>query len=429
MRKKLKKVYTKEIGPNRSEETDRIKAGIFLLHLLGEFPLSNQVNSLLENFEILYQSIAVNIYTSIEIVDRIQEEVFQFFMVETGRKSMILREIPNFYGSAHDRLPFCLSKLVMSYHDTRSNITVQIFLEICKIFVKLIPADFELYEFIAKKTLAKDENLNGFLNFNKAFEFFQCIYGKGFKFFKALCEVYPLGRTAAPVRISIKFEPTRPQLDTAPFVFRYECEKDAVIILGKYPLCDIPFNGKYPDLLSAIIYLDNCNWYIKDCSKKHYSFRSLVPNISAELRPDMLFLLSTKIMFLIGKIEIRDETHSSLEFFQKFPFFEKPKKIKSSFLSKRGNKLYYFGSPPSRSPKLDYIINENKEISKLHAHIKYESGIWYLTGLDSKNGTHILFKSSQELDKFQPSHPYKLFQESASIKVCICTCVLNIEIN
>ena len=449
-RSKLASIYRAQIEFTFSDNTKEIKALIDQLSLLNEFQNHPRIDRLLED----YKELAMHIENSsgnaeesksklLTIVNELTENIFKFFMNQnaTNQFQTLKRKAKTNCYIPRNLLACFLSELMMSKHNQCNQITAIDFLGLFSCSILQIPANPELYTYLCRKTMIKNPYNNDLFQ-NIKFEgiplFFQSIYGKGYQFFRTLSSVYPYNREQCTNQLSIRIRPVKEHHELSTnnqdgFEFHFNQINDAVLLFGKYPLCDITSRTVFADKLSAILYSKNEKIYICDCSKNKYSSLQLNPRESTILRAGMIFQLSNKVLFLINDILLIPDSSDSIIIFSqllpacssKFRFDTRKPSVAGTDTDKY---TYTFGTSIGKS--VDHPVRGFGSISAIHAALIYQNYSWNLSDLGSKTGTFVLFKTILEFESKIYSVPYELPRNEINntFRVQICRSILDIEI-
>ena len=195
---------------------------------------------------------------------------------------------------------------------------------------------------------------------------------------------------------------------------------DHMVLFGKHPLCDIrlPDDDQLDDIAFAI-YHNNNTFIIIDCSKKAHLKRKIQPSLPLKVREGMIIDIAYSSLMKIAKIQfgmneetgdVTSEVHYEFlkgelfgafgEKIRRFSNVRRNGEIKNTFLVGKGA----YGVEP------DLRLSEGGCVSGKHMEFEFKRQEWFLTDLESKNGTFILMKNHDQYNDKIPSFPTKLFE-------------------
>ena len=434
----LKRFYKSNNNIASNDNDKKIKAAISMLLVLNEFSYDPLVRELLKIYELFRINLESRENYDIQL-QKIEASVLKFFSLNYNSlyHKFAEEESKRNSTSLYDLLPNFLAQFFILEYNLRDRLTLADFLELIN-NLKLIRVDKNVYKWIIMKTIENNENPQ-IIHTENLCKIFSSIYGKGFKFFKALSLAYPINQDHADNHFAKRILISKgdwQQLKTEPNIstrrddsdyISYKSNWNSVIAIGDHNFCDIK-NPEKPckkkkDKLLAIMQIENHQLFIKDCSFKYDVSIKLSPNCPYKLFPGIIIKLGSAFVFTILSITFQENQNSIIELLQ---IHDNALEIPHRFTAKKSNCVYKFGKS---GYSIAYPIRGDKWISRKHAQLEYKDWEWFITDLNSKYGTFILLKTYQEYINKNISQPFRLFSVNSQKETLnIGGNLLNIEI-
>lgn len=235
-----------------------------------------------------------------------------------------------------------------------------------------------------------------------------------------------------------KFEITREYIVEPMGMYSQESFRDdQMIIFGKHPDSDFVFpeDESFVDQVSLIMYNANNNLYLIDCSKRSYCGIKIDLCTNTTFKEGSLINLAKTVLFKIDKIEYEQMTHHYNASEQTYEYGAEDMKMHSSILFTclegpyQGNNFkistkvrnsetikdnFMFGCGGGGEAP-DIFIPRETGISRKHCEFRYDNeNNWFLWDERSANGTFLLMKTFEELNRKIHSRAIQLFGNNTS---------------